>query len=411
MLLLALISASVAGYAGVKLAGGKHREIASGKFRSEERNEARTKRWSAGDLRTWAANGRSPLDPFADEWKDWSEGELKAALDQGVTDPAAVNALSDGRRIIGAIFGEWVRRNPDEAIRWLESLKSESMRRSFSGVLAMNWPVDRAAEGLAYVIAHRDDFASRDTISSGPIVTLAINEAAKLGPDAVGRLFGVLRENRLDPRYSKDWEFPVGFDFLKLMEHPETGLLKATFFSGVWMDRNPDEAFRYLVAEREIEDVPVGNFFTDVLPANDAERLEKASARARWLSGKLAELTADKQSAIVDGMSGRYMDPAVLGNFAGGLADDAQRDRIVSKSLQVLMKQSWMDSVAPIVELIEAAGDESWRLDTLESLKTPGRSGAWFVTKEDEQLLREKLTGWNAPPERVETIMNHLKAQ
>ncbi|HVJ46384.1 MAG TPA: hypothetical protein VM511_08375, partial [Luteolibacter sp.] len=98
LLLLALISVLAAGFAGVKLAGSKQREAVSEKFRSEDRSGERTKRWRAGDLNAWASDRKSK-DPFANDWKDWSDGELRKALDDGVRDPEVVIELGDGRRI------------------------------------------------------------------------------------------------------------------------------------------------------------------------------------------------------------------------------------------------------------------------------------------------------------------------
>lgn len=404
VILFAFLGAAVAGFLAAKLLSDE-RGTEVVELEGQRDREIRKERWKSETFAAWASEKANAFDPFSSEWNEWSDKEIRDALDAGIVDPRAASNLSDERRIIGALFGEWMKRHPDEAILWMENLKSDSMRRSLIPIVGRNWPTDQRVEGLAYVIAHRDWFESNNGTASGELIRGAIDDAAKKGPDAVGELFGKLRENRLDPRYAKGWEFPPDFDFVKLMEHPETRLLKTYFFSGIWMSRSPDEAFHHLVASRKPEEVQVGYLFVDMLPTNGPKRSEEAASRAEWLGRKMESLDAEDQRVIARKVSEQLNDVAAQGRFAGSLSDETLRKEIVASSL----KNSAKGGIGSILTFVENAGEGEQRIDILEAFEKP--KGVWVFPTESEEMLRRKLAEWNAPPERMENIIKKLSVR
>ena len=404
---LSFLLAGATGYAVARFAGGKP-EVAgrlpsAGGVNAEKRS--RVERWEGSDLTAWAIRNPGYSGAADDGWEEWSEEELRRALDDGVRDPDWVQRPSSSGDVIRGMFGEWLRRNPDRALEWFESLVSDTMKHHLGSTLAMNWPKNRRSDGLKFVIDHRDVFDSGGTTSSGELIKGAVEEAAARGPQALLELFASLKENQLDPRYSSGWKFPAGFDFAALFEGaPKVPL----FYAPAWIAQNREQAFDHLVAKGAANNgsIPLEAMFRDLLPGTGAVDVPGCMERATWIAGRLEDLPEEHRVAVAAKMVSGFDTPELLGAFTKGITDEAIRAQTATGA----MEKMTAGGVAPTLAYLETAGNPEWRVQVLDAL-SENHGLAWKLTPVAEGELRAKLAGWNLSPGRTDEIINHFKRE
>lgn len=394
----AFVAALVAGFAGAKWVPDEKRTSTEPSERWTKREERRVVRWQADDFEKWATGAARLSGPFSGKWKEWSDEELRAALDEGVKDPGAAMDLTPERKVMSALLGEWMRRDPDSALAWFEGMVSESMRWGLVSSVSENWPPDRAEEGLEYVIAHRDWFESDDSSGSARLIRGVIDEAAKEGAEAVGELLGKLRENRLDWQFGDGWQFPPDFDFSALAKHPEVAGMKTMFFAGIWMSRDPEGAFAHLIGGVPPGDAKVRGLFNDVLPRNGPAKREEAAARVDWLTEKIRSLPDGERTEIASRISMAIDDPETRGRFVGGVDDEAARKAVIPESMDLMGRRGARE----LLSFVDHAFEGEARLDALEDMKPGVMRDASEAAR---AVLEAKLAEWNAPPDRARMIM------
>ena len=373
----------------------------------------RAERWQPEDFAKWfrrpqGFQGEWQVNPLENDLKDWSNEEIRAALDQGLSDPECVLPLGASNELMGLLFGEWTTRDFDAALAWFESIPSESRKSGLSGFLGLHWPKDRAADGLEYVFKHRDLFKTRQMVCYGPLVASAISAAAVLGPGSVDEVLKQLRENQIDPRYSSGWQFPPGFDFKALAASPEASIMLEkgrSLFAAAWLEQDRNAAFDFLLADGKAYTGDVAtSFYLYLAPVGANAEHEATAERTKWLAGKLIGLDADQRRQVaLRGVNVLAMVPDALAGFTVALNDPEDRQAVATAALARLMK----DSLESSLSYLEEAVKPEERLDLLETFEVDSYL-QWFSAGQ-EALLRERLAAWNAPPERIEAIIRHRK--
>lgn len=405
---LVFVTAAALGFAGAMLWQPGPPAVTNPAQRQNPAVSRHLKSWQTDEFIHWV---RQPADfsidhSPGDELSDCSDDELRTALDQGLADPASMLTLSPASELLHRLLGTLTERNPAAALAWFESISSPTRQSELAGTLGAHWPPTRAAEGLDYVFKHRGLFETENGTSSGHLIRKAIEAAAARGPAAVAEVLGQLRDNRLTPRYTEGWKFPPGFDFAGLAATPEARSLGQGygFFAGAWMSQNRDEAFTHLVASGD-EKISIKGLFADLVPQNSAINHEAAAERAKWLAAKLGGLDAERRRQLaLGGVEALADSPAAIAGFTVSLTNMTDRDAVARAAATRLLQEA----LEPSLAYLEAACDPAQRLDLLESIDVDQYRG-WFPQGPSETQLREKLAAWNASPERIESILNHLR--
>lgn len=364
------------------------------------------RRWESQDFKKWALARES-----ADEWKEWSNEELRTAMDLAVKNPGMALRGSTQGAVLTALFEEYLKRDFDGALVWFGGLVSDVVRQNLAHAITSNWPAERAEEGLDFVIANRDWFESAGGTASGRIIHGAVELAAMRGADDMDDLFGKLRENRLDPQYSDGWKFPENFDFRRLMAGPETQLLAEKgnlFFAGIWMGRDREQAFDSLVADGLADDRKLPRLFSDVLPTNGEARIDEARERARWLSEKFNELPEKRQEAGVQVIRDLVRSPAAMADFTQGLTDESDRRALSAEAIKRMVDKG----PKPMLAFLQEIEDGSLGVGLFVEIDviTNTYSGRrWSLDDESESLLRKRFTEWKIPEAQANEIVGKLR--
>jgi hypothetical protein len=138
------------------------------------------------------------FDPVVEELADWTDAEIRDALNESLTDPHAALTGWAGNELGVKLLGEWVKRDFAAALAWFEALDSRAVKARLAGTLSDQWPRDKAENGLEFLRANRDLFTSA---SQRSLLLKAMDDRTKRGPAAVEDLLRVLREEKFDPEF------------------------------------------------------------------------------------------------------------------------------------------------------------------------------------------------------------------
>jgi hypothetical protein len=402
--------AGIIGFTGARLVGGKAAALVA--MESDSHRRAGPARlWETDDLARWARTRTMPEGK--NDWQEWSDEELRAAMDLAVKDPGMALGMSSESQVLAALFEESLKRDFDGAIDWFEGLVADAVKRNLGPTLAVNWPEERAAEGLEYVIANRDFFETGGGTSSGPIIKDAIEAAAKRGAAELDALFGKLRENQLDPRYADGWEFPENFDFKGLMEGGETRLLAEKgnlFFAGIWMRRDREAAFGSLVMDGLAKQRKLPNLFYDLLPTNGEALIGAAWERARWLGGKLGELPDQRQEVGEKVIRDLVRSPAAMADFTQALADESDRLALSTEAMRRMVDKG-PEQMLEFLAGVDQGELGMELLRTIDVLSPDFIGRKWRLDEALEAMLRKKLTAWEIAETRADEIVENLKSR
>ncbi|MEO7099288.1 MAG: hypothetical protein ABI162_07990 [Luteolibacter sp.] len=356
-------------------------------------------------------SGPSGMEPAAVEnnFSDWTEDDLHAALDEGLSNPGSVFPSGPANEVMEQLLAEWIRRDPDTAVAWFEAIPSDSRKIAMAAMLARSWPKERAEEGLDYVFKHHDTFKTKNLICYSPIMVSAMDAAALRGPAAIDAMLVKLRENHLGTRYGSGWQFPQGFDFAALAELPEASRILGkgdAFYAEAWFKQDRNEAFEYLMGGNEARGGDLTNslyLYACQLPDNSGSGT--TAERLNWLAGKLDEFDpVTRRQVALHSVDVMDTAPAELARFAAALTDPEDRQAVNAAAVNKLMK----GGIEPTLSFLDAVSDTGQRLDLLENATVDMYRTKFFVPGQ-QALLRERLAAWNTPVERIEAIVRHLK--
>ncbi|QJE95457.1 hypothetical protein [Luteolibacter luteus] len=342
---------------------------------------------------------------------DWSTDELRAALAQGITDPAVVR-YGSASKALHALMSEWTRRDPDAAWEWLQQLPSAVMRAMLGSALAKAWPADRAEEAFGFVVEHPDYFAYDGGYSYSPIIQKSFESAAARGPDAVDALMDLIQKNGMQYPI-EGMKFPAGFDFAACARSPVTAaFLKRAgkhFFADAWMNQSPEEAFDGIIALNRENGTPItSGLFLGLKRLNEKEP-EVMAERARRIGAQTGSLSSEEQALIIQAaakdLSG---EPALLRAYTNAIPD-AETRAVANLTAASLMVSK---DVPQALIFLEAGSAPETRLDLLEEYLTARPKDAFgWINGADEQGIRQTLTTWNASPERIDDLIKIIKRQ
>ncbi|MBK1883004.1 hypothetical protein JIN85_11295 [Luteolibacter pohnpeiensis] len=335
------------------------------------------------------------FDPFSGEWADWTEEELKSALEEGLKDPAVV---LDGKeqRLVRMLFRAWCDKNLENAIAWWETTPSEFMQVRLSGVIGAAWPEDRGMEGLEFACAHSEQFFGYGSVASGQIMQKGLQQAVAGGVNEVASALKMLRESGLDSRYTMPVKFPDGFDFVALADTDEGRRViesESCFFGGEWMKQDREAAFQSLVLDRS-SFMKVFQLFNDRPLQNYGDTTTEEVERAGWVAQKLSKNSILSTPGVASNgalsMKGR---PSMLAAYTEGFEDTVVRTIVAEDILRNSSSSGEM-----VISYLNQLKDPEWRISLLENTDS-------IVLTMSEKQLRENLSNWGASTEKIETII------
>ena len=367
-------------------------------------------RWTTERAATVTSTG-SIFSSYESELADWSAEELRAALAQGILDPATVS-YGAASKALAALMAEWTRRDPDAAWEWLKSIPSDQMRAKLGSSLARAWPAERAEEALGFVVEHPDYFQHDGGYGYAPIIHKAFESAAARGPAALEALMVLIRENRMQCPI-EGLKFPPGFDFAAWARSPITAgfLAKADkhFFTDAWMNQSPEEAFDGLIAFNREKGTELSNDLFSGLTRISMEEPEVMADRARRIGVKTGGLPEEEQRLLIQASAKELSgDPGVLRAYITAIPDPGMRSEANLTAASFMM---WKDIPEALV-FLEAGSAPEERLALLDDyLAARAKDAFGWLNGDTEQRARDILASWNTDPARIDQLITTMKTR
>lgn len=363
-------------------------------------------KWGAEDLlkraREVTGGVPAPGSAFEDLLEDWTLGEIRAALDEALTDPDYTLPGGGGGIVVDILFGEWMDRDLEGAIAWFDAAPIESAQRRMALSLSFRWPEAHADRGLDFVLAHRGLFSHG---SAWSILEKNVLARAKDGPQALGALLERLVSESFTLDFGFRSELPDGFDFATFvttdgfLANRDKGMIGSLLSQ--WLQQDREAASTWILAEEGpaalVEKVRSIPFF------NAEAQLDQW----QWLGQQLHTLPDEQQQELLSAAT-RACETNALVAFR--LAQDVQSPEIRDHLHALGATAIERGEVAIALEHLRAIGDPTRRLEVLETLAEPVPQPPFAsrrpVTDADRALLRTALTEWNASPAQIETFLS-----
>jgi hypothetical protein len=228
-LLIFLVALLAGGAIGRKISFREEPEIARADERKLERGGSRAVWTSADFAREIESRTRGNDGYFEGDLKGWSDAEIRAALEESLTNPDCVVDSSEASELARQLFAEWLHRDFDAALVWFSGLNSEAAQRRMAWTLSRCWPEARADEGLEFLRSNREIFA--DFGAGGRLLVMGMSSAAKQGSEAFVRMLEQLDAEKFsfEPGalglVGEAIPLPDDFDFKGFTETPMFGKL------------------------------------------------------------------------------------------------------------------------------------------------------------------------------------------
>ena len=345
--------------------------------------------------------GLPATDRFNAEISQWSNDELRAALDECMHSPEGSLVMVQAS-IRYVLLKEWVSRDPDAALAWFDALDPPVLRRRVGDELSYHWPEAKAEEGFAYFIAHRDLFDPQSTTFQN----LLIDFRSKQGADAVYAALKEIHAAGLSS-FGAGLKLGDGFDFPRLLSRDLDALVseeeraKSKFPSEnrlfeqrlieAWYAQDRDRAFDWLLEERGVAGLAA------ICSSRNQNYLQ-------WLPGKLAALPPQQQDEFLTATRMRWLfDMSSLEVFAMNAKDPALQEKAQVLAVQEITS----DRMEGVLGVLGANPDPARRIALLEEtplepsqLRRVPSAGDFSV-----DMLRQTLVSWGAEPARIDAIV------
>ncbi len=380
---------------------------------------------SAQDLQRWAQELAARFDPltgygdpdYARELADWSQGELRAALEQGLADPGVSREGGPVHAALLALLGEWTKRDPDAAWAWLSGLPQGPTRVSLCEAIAAHWPQDRIEECLDGVMANVEDFHVGDGKRYHRLLQLSAESAAMRGPLALDELVSRTRESGMEFP-DTGLNFPPGFDF--------AGFVRAPFMAGQLSQKGGYPGFEMEKALRFVAEgwlrADVGAAVPGLLALEHDNKRDTGTYlfqglawagvdQARQAGAALGKLPLEEQRELFTGygMSRFHAEPEARRALIDALPDAGMRSTANLAVAGQLLRAHRLIQALPFVS---AGSDPTERIAILESQLeevAKVRSEGWELAPADSEEVRKTLVSWQADEERIGRILGKLK--
>ncbi|RYD25441.1 MAG: hypothetical protein EOP86_27320, partial [Verrucomicrobiaceae bacterium] len=280
-------------------------------------------------LKQHAADSKKPgFNPMADMLAGWTDEQVIGALRESVSDPAAHGLPGDEGNVTFFLLTEWMRRDLDAAAQWLTGLDSTLLKGQLTPCMSANWPPERAAEGLAFLVANEGIFGYDH---GARLLTNAVNAAVMDGAPAVNGLMKTAREHGLE-YFNVLPDFPPGFDFHALAEGGELKAAVQKDFKNpvilAWAKQDRDAAYQWT-----LENAGAGHVYEQLLGRKDG----KLTADIHWAAERYGEMDAEQRQEFYGSMLGRWVQmPSDMRQLKEGMRDPALRSEMDQLSVQML---------------------------------------------------------------------------
>ena len=260
------------------------------------------------------------LDPMADLLAEWTEDELKAALNEALTLPRCLTRMGGDRRLPWLLIGAWVKKNPDAVAAWIEGIRSSETKEEMVREALRNWPEDQALEGVDFLIKHQ---WQPGKCYRTKFVPRALEDMARIGADELSGLLDRLASAKI--RLSlESLDLPAEFDFATLVSsdgfraHDQEGF-QDVVFSG-WQDSKPREMLAWM--EETGEWKRFNDFLDPLRPAGQA-------AAARFWDEAEPEL----RQTMFDSIQWEELRHHHIRTFVRQTADPEGQDMMIAKGI------------------------------------------------------------------------------
>jgi hypothetical protein len=178
-----------------------------------------------------AREEESGADELVELLGGWTEAEIIQALNEALRTPDCVARSGSHGNLRWKLFIAWMKKNPDAAVAWIETLKSAEVRDGFIREAIRQWPKDRLMEGVDFLIARHWQPGS---YYSEPFIRSAFeSEAAKSSAD-FQRLLDRFHQARIESLL-ESINLPPEFDFRSLIQSESFRAQSADGFQSVVM--------------------------------------------------------------------------------------------------------------------------------------------------------------------------------
>lgn len=342
------------------------------------------------------------VNPLDAGMAGWTDQELRAALEESLKHPEFALPNGGGGWAVSALIKEWMKRDLKSVLAWFEGVKSPTAQEKLAGYLGLHWPLDRADEGLDFVIAHREWFADG---SASSVVSKCVVQQAGKGPSAVAEMMRRLKAEKLEMALGDGLEMPAGFNFLALVKEPvfqqswkEAGIARTLMRQ--WYEQDREQAFAWTMENQGVEEA-AGLGYNK--PSGQEQNQE-------WLGGKFTALSGPQQDEFIQASKQAWIhNPRFLIAFTKQIGDADALTCVGGIAAQSIFMGKAMDAM-PVIESIP---DVEQRLALLENItpdpvfKESGHPLMFDAASEAE--LRKKLAEWKAGDARTEAIVSRFK--
>lgn len=354
-----------------------------------------------GSLREYSKAMRTPgFSPLAEVLADWTDAEVIAALEESIADPATHGMPGDEGNATLLLLQEWMKRDLDASAKWVAGLDSTLLKGQLAPAIAANWPPERGAEGLAFLVANGGIFGNAN---GADLLTKGLNSAVADGPAAVNGLMQVAREHQLD-YFNVLPEFPKGFDFQSLAAGGELkAAVEKDFRNPVllaWAMQDRDAAYRWT-----LENVGAGHVYEQLLGRKGG----RLTGDIDWAAERYVEMDAEQRKEFMKG-GGMFLGTGLLEipHLSAAIKDPGAQEELRLQGVQGIFVNR-MGAMQTAENLLDLLGPPERRLEILETIeRQPLPTGA-RPAPIHEGRLRALMGEWTTDQARIDRIIDHLK--
>ncbi|MBN8457754.1 MAG: hypothetical protein J0M04_07945 [Verrucomicrobia bacterium] len=349
--------------------------------------------------------GAPQYNPYNAFLSDWSDAEILAVLEKSLRDPQCMLPGGCGENIPHFLLGEWLRRDADAALAWLQNHDDPRIREVLTKTVACYWPTDRAEEGLRRALSKESCFGSPRSYANG-----AIAQSAKRGAAEVANLLELLASHNLDNWV--EFDFPDHFDFKSLVatdafrsllgkaSDPKDNRGSCNLYRE-WFNQDRNKAFGWLAKQ----DNPI--VWQSLFPWDDC-----GNDHYVWLAGALDAADGPTRDRAMDAFQSenRAQSLGKKPETALRLLNAVHDPELAARLRTDLTAQAIYYDVRVALPLLENLSDPSARIALLEKIdfSNPNYQGGFGFPDSDKALFRAKLVEWGATPEKVEAIIQAI---
>jgi len=365
--------------------GGRGDRGADAPWRKEDFLKAAEKR-SAGIN----ADDYSVVDELLD---GWTLEEIRTALDAAVFNPSLrVNGYDP---LAAVLVRGMARRDLDAALAWFRE-QSEPLRISAMSWYAVDWPMDRAMEGLDF-FKEFPEISDLSIAGKSLILSKCLSHAARSGPEALLAMQERLQQEGNAMRFLGQVVYPPGFDYARMMEIADEKVLEvlgSDLIAG-WLAEDREAAFRWTLEKRGAREL------ADLLSTgSDAPR-----DLVKWFLSEVGSLAPQQQEEMLERWAGSFQYRPLPVRFISSAADPDLRGRMAA----VVARQVFSSSAGTMLGALECLPDVEERVRALEAAEPAPDQGSRNLGKHDLKQIRAAMVEWQVEPQRVEAVINRLK--